>query len=205
MKTLNIMPSLSRNRIINFKATYMNINEKNVTDIIEDDSIYPMDPVSQNIRNRMRINMYNYAGIINCNPEYMSNQENIHDLHINNFQKLKKDSFRGALGYTNNVFFNFIEESGIQTIIDLAGISKVKDECKKRKINYILLDTAKNFWTNPIFKTDEEIYNMPFTNNEANNLLRKQTNKQREDFIRRFQKQMKRMSINIKHLISLCY
>ena len=156
MKILRVIQQLSNNKTINFKATYMNVDDKKIVEINEDDSIYPIDPISQHIRNEIRKNIYDYAGIINHTPDDISNQECAQDLHINNFQKLKKNSFRGSLGYANDIFFNFLENSGIQTVIDLAGISKVENECKKRKINYLILDTAKNFWTNPIFKTDEE-------------------------------------------------
>ena len=128
---------------------------------IPDSKTTPYDDSSSDfygsdVREIMRNNIYERAGLII--PEYVpENATSIEDARINNFAHLPNGAYRGASLANRPECIELLAKSGVGTVIDLEGSFIYEKYCKKNNINYYFVNMINNFWTNPIFRTDEEL------------------------------------------------
>ena len=143
----------------------------------ENDSVHHMadDYGGQKIRGAIRAHIYPQFLFMN-DPydEYMPEcAASIDDVFIPNIENIGAGSYKGASLFRNPEYLDLLKKSNIKTIVDLAGFNKLRDACEQKNINYYRYYIPLDYWSKPIFITNEELFGK-----KENELYKQALNKQ---------------------------
>lgn len=148
---MKIYPCSSLN--INFKANYS--KEKK-------DSIYHFayDCSGEKIRSAIRAHMYPQL-LFSPDPydEITDTASTIEDVFIPNMEYIGAGSYKGASLFRYPAYLDLLKNSGISTVVDLAGSDGLKNICMQKNINYYRYYVPLDYWAKPIFTEDEQLFN----------------------------------------------
>ena len=148
---MNIQPV----NFINYIPAFKSLREKKDFEDINTEETF-VQQYGDDVREALRNRIYERAGIII--PEYTpEDAKTIEDAKINNFGTLPNNSYRGASLANRPECVELLAKSGIIAVIDLDGSLTYEKNCKKNNLEYHFVDMRTNFWTNPIFRSHDEI------------------------------------------------
>lgn len=143
---------------LNFSSRYNDF----LDDLEENNGIHSCiqyDDYGATIRERMRANMLSRSmPIVNSDTNSsLRFASTLEESNIQNLQKIATNCYRGASLSKYKDHFELLKKSGVDTVIDLEGYHSLKKTCEDNKVDYYPYIVDAEFWSNPIFKTDEEL------------------------------------------------
>lgn len=155
---MKILPNLFPYIKFTSNYKYDNLEENGAIHNYSLNDDYSFDYDAQ-VRDAIRAHMYSRIFPYVGKDEYKSSSytTSLSEMCIPNLQKIGDNCYRGSSLVYNMDAIPILKKSGVYTVIDLAGKHSLEVDCKKAGVSYFDYNVDSFYWSNPMFRRDEDL------------------------------------------------